>query len=552
MGKKIKYIGNWNDKRCKFDQSVDGGARGTYTNGISFAKFSLNKQTNGEYLLRGRLSLRSVRNEAKVLERIEEDGKKVPIAADIRLKSIEEEDIKAEIVMRFESLVANNYDIIYKDVKGTRADDLTLLQALHVFGREYIIDAKKVKREVFAEVNTTRDDNTAAKEAKGSEPMSKEVEDKNTKKDDPVKKKIDQLNKVAVKLEKYSLCEIPQSALTKIKQETGKSTDGAFRDLCEFVAYLQRRHRYFGENPFLVFYEKNPKKTPKSAEELTDALDKPESLEKDVQQKVYERISLAPSDAEKETGVLLVYGAGLTAVDACKQKWGSLVFGQVPYFPESCQIKLWREQTTGSTHDFTRPLFPFVARELKRRYLELKEQDPELDEKKIVGNLNSSQLTAYCRTLLLHCGVKYSDVVDARTKGTGGGVMLMRKDYHYRLMYECGITKVAELNYLRMYSMGCDVTVDNYRSLSSPSGQYRLQVALNRYTAHESMPKDTKITEEKNAETGLNHITVPPSNPERTTAIITRVKLKSGEIFRFYSPEGLDGTVTVVTEKDEY
>ncbi|MDD3194168.1 MAG: hypothetical protein PHE47_10095 [Oscillospiraceae bacterium] len=154
-------------------------------------------------------------------------------------------------------------------------------------------------------------------------------------------------------------------------------------------------------------------------------------------------------------------------------------------------------------------------------------------------------MTAYCRTCLHHLGISSGELARERGKGqTGGGVKLLQKDYYYRLTYHCGMRNEGELNFLRTRSMGSDVTTDNYRSLSSPSGQQRLQLMLNRDTRLEPMPPKRAPQILKNG--SKTCVTVTSQDPSRTTAVTMRIHMKKGQTVTIWSEEGLNGTVSVV------
>lgn len=240
--------------------------------------------------------------------------------------------------------------------------------------------------------------------------------------------------------------------------------------------------------------------------------------------------------------MLLFYSAGINITVACSLTWGDLIFEGIPPFQDCCQIHLSKEKTVGAAHDYTHPIFRFGAHELKRRYEAIKfSGDPRIDKRKILGGLTATALTAFCRTCLQYLGVSHQTVEEAKSKRIGGGVMLLLQDYYYRLIHHCGIRSSAELKYLRMHSLGMDVTADNYRSLSSPSGQKRLQLLLNRDTRFE--PENVKSTVTvTTTDAGYRTFVIPPHVPSRTTAVTFRIRMKRGQKITILSEEGLKGT----------
>ena len=97
---------------------------------------------------------------------------------------------------------------------------------------------------------------------------------------------------------------------------------------------------------------------------------------------------------------------------------------------------------------------------------------------------------------------------------------------------------------MRLRSLSTDVTADNYRSFSSPSGQKRLLLALRRDTR--LVPTPPKRAPEIAKDDTKTCVTVAPQDPGRTTAVTLRLKLQKGQTVTVWSEAGLRGTVSVV------
>lgn len=478
---------------------------GAYTNGVATAFFSINHQEAGEYDLRGSLSFRSVRTHRVLCSRCKGGKEGKPIRADIRFKSGTELGIKNKIVDAFESLYQQNADAIYSDAAGTRSDDLPLSLAIRVFGREFLV------RETHAQEETTA-------------------------------RRLREMGKIAVSFDKYPVSKIPLSALVSVKAQKGATADDVFQLLWRFVTYLQVIHKYFGENPFDKYYDRYQRRTPKSLEDVVEAANRAKSLPDKVFRALAEEISHAPTSDPKTTGMLLIHSGGISAVEACKLTWGQVIFDQI--CEGSCQLAIRNEENAGATHDYTHPIFPFAARELRRRFEQLP-QDARLNNRKVLSGLFPKALVAHCRTRLHHLGMSDYELAEERGKGKiGGGVKLLHKDYYFRLGHHCGMRNEGELNFMRIRSLGTDVTADNYRSLSAPSGQKRLQKELKRDTRLEPMPP--KRAPEICTQEGKTLVNVSPQDPARTTAVTIRIKLKKGQSVVVSSEEGLHGTVSEV------
>lgn len=499
--------GNWNHPDCRYDGSPgkDGQrqAVGVYADGRSYFAFSLREQTRGEYTMRGTVSLRSARDHNRVLKSKDDDGKEKPVSVPIRVRSCEEGDIKAKIVAVCSKLATENYDVIYKDLKSARPEDLTLATAVHLYGKDFLLDVRRADPQKFDA-------------------------------------KIREMMRIAVRLERYTLPEIPVSALVQLKKETGRSSDAGFSRLCRFVDWIGRKNYYRGPNPFAEYYRRHPKKTPKPLEDILNTAFRPRSLPDDLAVRLRRKIADAPAAEEKATGLLLIYQAGLDAKTACAVHWGDLEFDGVRHCEKSCVIKL-QKKNGGATQDFTHPIFPWAVDELRRRYQALKADDPKLDEKKILANTAPDQLTAYCRTELSRLGVSYADLSAAREDGNmGGGVCLLLKDFSNNLTRYCGIWSEATVRFLLGKSLKNDVTSDNYSSSSCPMGQERIQHYMERDTRFVAKPRKAPIIVRE--EDGKKTVTVPPDDPQRFTMITVRKKMKKGEKIKLYSRQGLKVT----------
>lgn len=506
-GKERTCKGNWDHPDCRYDDSPGKDGRcqvvGIYTDSRSYFSFSLHEQTSGEYTMRGTVSLRSARDHNRVLKSKGDDGKEKPVSVPIRVRSCEEGAIKAKIVQVCTKLASENYGAIYRNLKDARMEDMTLATAIDLYGRDYMVTGTKV------------------------DPANYNA-------------RIQEMMRIAVRLEQYMIPQIPVSALEQIKKETEAASDKSFAQIWKFLDWLGRKNYYRGRNPFTEYYRNHPKKTPKSAADAAKDQFQPRSLTDDLAVKLRRKIADAPAAEEKATGLLLVYQAGLDAKTACAAHWGDLEFDGVRHFESSCVIKL-DKKNGGATQDFTHPIFPWAVNELRRRYQELKADDPKLDEKKILANTTPDQLTAYCRTELSRLGVSYADLSAAREDGNmGGGVRLLLEDYSNTLIHHCGIRSEATVRFLQGKTLKNDVTTDNYSSSSCPMGQERIQHYMERDTRFVAKPRKAPIIVRE--EDGKKTVIIPPNDPQRYTMIVIKVRMKKGEQIKLYSRQGLKVT----------
>lgn len=108
-------------------------------------------------------------------------------------------------------------------------------------------------------------------------------------------------------------------------------------------------------------------------------------------------------------------------------------------------------------------------------------------------------------------------------------------------MQYCGVWRSSELDYLLMNMLRNDVTMDNYCSLSSPQGQRRIQLLLNRDKRYALLPPSTDITLRTEEGPGDREttISIPPTDPALTTKAKCLVHLHAGEYITFMGDGGL-------------
>ena len=518
MGKKPILIGNWDRPNCFISVKRDASGRpvlfeGTYGNAFARAEFHVRFQEIGEYRMRGRISLRSATDSTRVLR--DTDGR--PLAKDIRSKQDDPETIKAKIVEAFEALYSKYLDVIYHDLGTSRLDDLSLSAAIKLKSQSYfLLERRIVEHNIPSRVRA--------------------------------------MERVALKLEGYRMSQIPQSALRRAHRELGYSADTAINDICLFIDYLSRKWLFHGENAFARYLKDNPKSRRKSTEELIASADRELSLTDEATDELDGIIGTAPPEEQKVTGILLVWRCGVNP----EALFGDLTWGDVRFkFDEAagmitCEIRVWANKTSSATCNYTRPTTAWAALKMKRSYDALRAVDPELDGKRIMEGVSRKEFTSFCRTTLLHCKESYEKVREARTHSSGGGVNLLRSDFKYRLMQYCGFWRSSELDYMLMHAIRNDVTMDHYSSQSSPSGQARLQLLLNRDERYAMLPPSTDISirSEEGPKGRETTISVPPNHPALTTKLKCRLHLHAGDSITGLAPGGL--TVrTILKDPDE-
>ena len=517
MGMKPPPIGNWDRPNCKISITRDEAGNpvlyeGIYGNALTQAAFHIHRQAAGEYLMRGSVSFRSVTDSTRVLRSA--DGR--ALAKDIRSKWDDEEKIKKKIVKAFETLYVANLNAIYHDLGSTRLDDLTLLAVIALQAMSYFLKDRRIVEHNIAP-------------------------------------RIRAMERVGVKLEEYRMDQIPQSALRKARSELGDTADTAINDICLLISYLQRKGLIHCENAFARYLKDNPRARNKTTEELIRAADRAQSLSEETQDGVDERIRSAPPEDANVTGLLLMGHCGISKEALFGPLfWGDILFEETgPAKVLACRIRVWSDKRNSATCIYTRPTTAWDARELKRRLDALQAADPEICRKRIMEGVSPEAFTRFCRNTLRFCKTTYETICDARTFSSGGGVNLLRSNFRYRLMQYCGVWRSSELDYLLMNMLRNDVTMDNYCSLSSPQGQRRIQLLLNRDKRYALLPPSTEMTLRTEEGPGDREttISIPPTDPALTTRAKCLVHLHAGECITFMGDGGL--TVRTIRKDTE-
>ena len=126
-------------------------------------------------------------------------------------------------------------------------------------------------------------------------------------------------------------------------------------------------------------------------------------------------------------------------------KWADISFD--PKDSEFVQIRQVRGRTT-ATHNYMHPVFPDAAKQYHARYALLKEAGfsderlqsaPILTKKdKPLSALGKEHVTDFVRGVLLQIGISASCLKNNRNGMVGGGPMLLKRNYDYRLN-QCGL-----------------------------------------------------------------------------------------------------------------
>ena len=143
--------------------------------------------------------------------------------------------------------------------------------------------------------------------------------------------------------------------------------------------------------------------------------------------------------------IFTLINSGLELEFVGKVKWADISFD--PKDSEFVQIRQVRGRTT-ATHNYMHPVFPDAAKQYHARYALLKEAGfsderlqsaPILTKKdKPLSALGKEHVTDFVRGVLLQIGISASCLKNNRNGMVGGGPMLLKRNYDYRLN-QCGL-----------------------------------------------------------------------------------------------------------------
>ena len=486
-------------------------------NGSRFT-FSFREQQRGMYRLRGRVALRAVDGKIlpidgprrrAVLERMRQNhGGELPKKAEysdsllgvkqVFLHTTQEEALRAAVQKAAEELYAENLLAIQDDMSSARVDKTHPADAVRLYMRRFFASYPR--------------------------PITQETR----------RLKERRLQKIASKLDRYTMDSIPARALLQLHQELGSKGDELFRLAGQFWRFCMEIGVYQGTNPFERFFLKNPSSTRKASATLVRSALTPKSLPTKTVQNLHQEITRADAESVKHTGVLLILEDGFPADEACSLRWSDVLFNQMDRPETTVQFAIQKEFIAGATHDYTRPGTPFSAQELYRRAKACEHHWGTLDGHYVLEDfsgkrLTSKTLTEFCRELLLHCGMDYLSLTPDRTQPYGVGVRLLLAHYKHRITYLAGLdSDNGAVRFLLGLSLSGNVTADHYRSFTSTEGQEFLLDILSRdKTSAQAVPPDKRI--QTSTDGAVATTTVQAPSPTHFHRVSGTVRLEKGQ-----------------------
>lgn len=467
------------------------------------------------YILRGRISLRSPSNgkvlqikgpaRRKIQNRLKADGRKPTIEtfaakADLYLDTTDENMIKEKVMEKAKELAVKNATTLADENGDLYAGKLPIARAVQIYADAFL---KQRKEKAHTSEETLR--------------RSKH-----------------ELEKLAGLLDKYTMDTVPKVALSATyKKLSEKRRETIFRLAEQFWEYCRDRGIYSGENPFTTFLAGNPSHKKRNIEAQQKKAQQKNSLSEKEERCLNQMIAEADVDDIGATGVLLEK-EGFTGSDVCKLSWDDVLFNQMGREKTTAQIVIIKEFSAGVTHDYTKPVCSFSARELFRRAEELKSRGIDLNGRRILESssgkrMTSKELAAYCKEALLRCGVGPDALKPDPSSNNGAGSRLLQSHYHHRLRNN-GIKDGSGISeFLLGRSLAGNVTCDHYCSMTSPEAQEHLLNLLDRDKTLEPVLPDEAVISTERLEDGKEVMTVRAKEPWRFTQATVTVRLEPGQ-----------------------
>ena len=505
-----------------------------FYNGCKFP-YTLNEQRRPEkpdtrkfHLLRGRISLRSP-SDGKVLQmkgparrekqnQLKDKGREpsaetFSVMANLYLDTADRDEIEKTVMEKAKKL--------YVQYAPTLGDEAGSLYA----GKLQIARAVQIHADSFL---------------RGQKPsVSNETFRRNKR----------ELINLAEKLDKCTMDSVSQNALsTAYKKLSEKRRGTIFRLGEQFWEYCRDRGVYSGENPFTTFLRNHSSRKKRDIAALQKKSQQKDSLTESEERRIKQMISDADADDIGMTGVLLEY-EGFIGSDICKFTWDDILFNQMGREETTAQIVLIKEFSAGATHDYTRPVRSFSARELFRRAEELRSQGIDLKGRRILENrsgkrMTSKELAAYSKDMLLRCGVGYDALKPDPSSVVGAGCRLFRSNFHHFLR-NIGVKDGSGIGeFLLGRSLAGYTTYDSYCTMTSPEAQNHLLNLLNRDKSQEPLLSIEETVTMERTDGRKERVIVRAREPWRFTQATATVRLEPGQSLEITSPGMINGVAT--------
>ncbi|MBR5292146.1 MAG: hypothetical protein IKU32_04425 [Clostridia bacterium] len=514
MKPKKKTQSKWNDKSSTYQEKRDPisedlkHCKGICDyNGIKF-KFSINQSASvSGYALRGSVKILNP-NTGYILSEIQANNKEKACSCDLYIKSVKtpKSDIQAKIIKKVEFLYAKHANAIMNASHkhaSTTATTLPFLFATHQ--SKWVTVCKLIK--------------------KGSQRSLDSA--------------ISLLREYFMLFATKYVSDISAQVIESARDSFDKRIRKAENLANDFWCYCQDYKLIAPEleNPF------------KMAQPLSSNLNKKSSNRNyTISLSTSQELKLRSLIETNKTsplyiGVCLILYGYLMSKDVFATTWERIFFDMND--PLLGCIQIIDKSTSHSTHDFSRPLFPYAVLILREYYDWLLHSTnmtrEELNKCSIMadcyGNVRYTpkDLTALCRNVMPAIGVSHASLSSAGKSNpkVDAGITILHATYRNKLVETCRMEEQDPdaYTYMLCNSMTGNTTADHYRSFSSAEGI----LLLHKYTLRDSSiisgPLDEITINDIPSSTGTT-IKEVHGHPASCTI---KVSLKNGEYIKLSS-----------------
>lgn len=522
----------WDDPRSYIKRTDINGHttyKGTFVlNGAEF-RFSLNQQTTGKYLMRGRVSAISP-EDGFVLQAIGAEKKRrldrkkaVPteceetekpkrekvlnITTELYGQSLEETEVKKSVERAAFRLYTKHADLIHRRMKQSqRPDIITPAVAAALYAENYVA-----------------------------------INHRNT---------VESTRKTYTKAIRDNYAQMPAipmatMATAKMKQYLDSHPVGGntMRLLNGFWIFCLAKGICVGTNPFPVSQKRKVSATTKQARALM-----PDELSIRQQDELFAKLMSGEVSGDS-CGIVLMLWGGFSAKLACGFVWEDILFDCDE--PDFVRVIYHQNDKAGATHDFTRPLFPQAARILRRRYetLTVKYTPEDLAKYPIVSTkqsykkaMTASALTQFGAMLLRTIGVTEETFFALKLPKVAVSSRIFYNTYIKNLVQRCGLANdPGTVNFMLGQSLSGSVTDDHYSSFVSDLASERIFTVLKAAGPLENIDQ---LEEQIILENGRTQHIIAPENTRQRIGVVADITLQPGEELEIVCPHGVSGSIS--------
>lgn len=536
---------NWSDSRCMLSRATEPDGQivfsGTYFIGDIPFVFSLRQQKSGSYaensapvyekILRGQIAVQSVRDGYRLQASGPDRARLLSAVSEVNPGSHPEETkvwkslycsgsmttkrVKEVIAKKCAKMYKDFFSSIEADQRSVAVSQLQPIKAVIQYGRACFTSGKRVPKL------------------------------------DTLNRKLHKLTRLAAALEGETMDSVTVSTLESVYPKLGSSAADIFKLGFQFWEYCQSR-AMITRNPFADYYTLHAVSTKAPEKALNRALI-PRSLPDSVDQLLDERIRSADPLDPGPTTLLLCKHLGLNIPQIRELTWSDFSFDSPA--PGTAQFLFRIDDIAGATHNYTRPVPPFPAAELRRRHqahITSKSksefvlqalphaQSGSSRKKYTPAQPSAAFLRNYILKALRDSGMGQDSLTMDRQTLYGVGVSTLQAHYRYQLIHQCGLDRQSgPFSFLALQSVASDVTSDHYRSFTSPGGQLHLLKLLSRSNPASTI-QDTTIL--SSMQDGITTTVIPPAATSRTFEVEVTVTLHPGDWLEMHGDGLMDCT----------